>query len=242
MGKIFHLISGPRNISTTMMYAFAQRSDTQVLDEPLYAHYLQHTHTQHPGTKDILQQQEQNANKVVNTIMAATNNIHHLFVKQMAHHLVNMNIDFLNHPDVYNIFLIRHPGFVIQSFEKVINHPNINDIGIKRQAELYDFCVKNDANYCVIDAHDVLKRPQIQLQKLCAALKASFQPTMMEWEQGPKSYDGIWAKYWYANVHQSTGFKPFKKRKFKINKHTDSLLKESLIYYEQLYKRRIMID
>ncbi len=34
------LWSGPRNISTALMYSFAQREDTLVLDEPLYAHYL----------------------------------------------------------------------------------------------------------------------------------------------------------------------------------------------------------
>ena len=34
------LWSGPRNISTALMYAFGQRSDTEIIDEPLYAHYL----------------------------------------------------------------------------------------------------------------------------------------------------------------------------------------------------------
>jgi hypothetical protein len=32
--------SGPRNLSTAMMYAFAQRSDCRVWDEPFYAAYL----------------------------------------------------------------------------------------------------------------------------------------------------------------------------------------------------------
>jgi len=31
---------GPRNISTALMYAFANRSDCCASDEPLYAHYL----------------------------------------------------------------------------------------------------------------------------------------------------------------------------------------------------------
>ena len=35
--------SGPRNISTSFMYAFRQRSDTTVFDEPIYAHYLRVT-------------------------------------------------------------------------------------------------------------------------------------------------------------------------------------------------------
>jgi len=34
------LWSGPRNVSTALMYSFRQRTDTSVVDEPLYAHYL----------------------------------------------------------------------------------------------------------------------------------------------------------------------------------------------------------
>ena len=44
------LWSGPRNISTALMYAFAQRADTTVVDEPLYAHYLSHTDAHTPFT------------------------------------------------------------------------------------------------------------------------------------------------------------------------------------------------
>ena len=40
MNKPICLWSCPRNVSTALMYAFAQREDTQVFDEPLYAHYL----------------------------------------------------------------------------------------------------------------------------------------------------------------------------------------------------------
>ena len=38
--KIVCLWSGPRNVSTALMYSFAQRADTVVIDEPLYGHYL----------------------------------------------------------------------------------------------------------------------------------------------------------------------------------------------------------
>ena len=37
------LWSGPRNISTALMYSFAQRSDTIVYDEPFYAYYLKNS-------------------------------------------------------------------------------------------------------------------------------------------------------------------------------------------------------
>ena len=40
MSKVICLWASPRNISTALMYSFAQRSDVKVLDEPFYAHYL----------------------------------------------------------------------------------------------------------------------------------------------------------------------------------------------------------
>ena len=40
--------SGPRCVSTSLMYAFAQRPDCEVVDEPLYAHYLQLTGASRP--------------------------------------------------------------------------------------------------------------------------------------------------------------------------------------------------
>ena len=47
--KIINLISGPRNLSTALKYSFAQRPDTKVIDEPIYAHYLLSTGISHPG-------------------------------------------------------------------------------------------------------------------------------------------------------------------------------------------------
>ena len=46
--------SGPRNISTAMMYAFANREDTVASDEPLYAHYLAATGVPHPGADKVI--------------------------------------------------------------------------------------------------------------------------------------------------------------------------------------------
>ena len=37
---IINLISGPRNVSTALMYSFAQRNDTNYYDEPFYGYYL----------------------------------------------------------------------------------------------------------------------------------------------------------------------------------------------------------
>ena len=67
------LWSGPRNISTALMYSFAQRSDTSVVDEPLYAHYLSTTdaHTYHPGSAEVIAIQENDGDKVVRDVILA---------------------------------------------------------------------------------------------------------------------------------------------------------------------------
>src|SRR5690242_9044829 len=46
--------SGPRNISTAMMRSFENRGDCAVVDEPFYAHYLEHTQLDHPGRDEVI--------------------------------------------------------------------------------------------------------------------------------------------------------------------------------------------
>ena len=64
MKKIICLWSCPRNVSTALMYSFAQRKDTIVFDEPLYAHYLSVSGANHPGREDVLNSQEKNGDMV----------------------------------------------------------------------------------------------------------------------------------------------------------------------------------
>ena len=45
---------GPRNISTALMRAWENRSDTFVVDEPLYAHYLNETKLRHEMADEII--------------------------------------------------------------------------------------------------------------------------------------------------------------------------------------------
>ena len=49
--------SGPRNLSTAMMYAFAARGDCAVTDEPFYAAYLATTGFDHPMRAEVLASQ-----------------------------------------------------------------------------------------------------------------------------------------------------------------------------------------
>eukprot|EP00798_Chlamydomonas_sp_ICE-L_P021414 gene21414-28372_t len=60
-----HCWSGPRCCSTSLMTSFAQRSDTTVLDEPLYASYLKTTGHQRPYLDLVFKAQDSDGEKVV---------------------------------------------------------------------------------------------------------------------------------------------------------------------------------
>src|SRR5262245_9238083 len=89
MARYVAMWSGPRNISTAMMRAWGNRSDTVVCDEPFYAHYLITTkHTDHPGYAQIIERHETDWRKVVTSLTGPIPQGRHVFYqKQMAHHM-----------------------------------------------------------------------------------------------------------------------------------------------------------
>lgn len=57
----------------------------------------------------------------------------------------------------------------------------------------------------VVLSEDVLANPEGMLRAMCAHAGIDFDPAMLRWSAGPKPYDGVWASYWYRQVHHSTG-------------------------------------
>jgi hypothetical protein len=105
-----------------------------------------------------------------------------------------------------NVFLIRHPARVVASFAKAFPGLSDADIGFDSQAELFDHVLSLGQTPVVIDSADIRNDPAKALRGLCEAIGLTFDPAMLEWPAGPKTYDGAWAPHWYASVHASTGF------------------------------------
>ena len=126
--KKIMLWSSPRNISTALMYSFAQRSDTKVVDEPFYAYYLTHVNTKvdHPGKREIINSQSSNINEIVSK-MEIFMEKDVLFIKNMTHHLAKTNVNFSR--NWYHIILTRSPQSAYISFKKVISNPTVLDLG-----------------------------------------------------------------------------------------------------------------
>lgn len=231
--KRIHLISGPRNISTALMYSFAQRPDTRVVDEPFYAHYLStHPEVDHPGRAVTLKAQSTNWQAVVDEVVLGPYDTPIVFLKGMAHHLVKMDTQWLQ--QVTNLFLIRNPAHLIASFAQVIPNPIMRDIGLRQSYDLFKQLVEKGIAPIVLDSGRLLANPPGTMQALCKALKIPYHAEMLSWSAGPRQEDGPWAPYWYANVHGSTGFSPQRKKARVVPEHLRALLAEAQTYYDQL--------
>ena len=234
MTKIISLWASPRNISTAIMYSFAQRQETRVVDEPFYAYYLNNINskTLHPGKKEILNSQSSNFNEVLQEL----NEIHTkelLFIKNMTHHLNGQNIDFAK--NWCNIILTRSPKRSIASFSKVIKTPSLQDLGYRLQYELAKEFQKKKIDFHLLEAEDLLLNPEKQLKKVCDFSQIKFSKEMLTWNKGGIIEDGVWAKYWYENVHNSTGFKKSNfQEEIQLPVKYNSLYKEASSYYEAL--------
>ena len=201
--------SGPRNISTAMMRSFSARSDSFVVDEPLYAAYLKLTGLNHPMRDEVLASQSTAWQTVVASLLGAIPDGKTLYYqKHMTHHMLpQIGREWM--AQCRNAFLIRNPAAVLASYVVKRSDVTLDDIGIVQQRELF----QQEADRLgkappVIDCEDVLANPATTLRKLCAQLNIDYTDAMLHWPAGRRSTDGVWAPAWYNAVEQSTGFAP----------------------------------
>jgi hypothetical protein len=238
---IINLLSNPRNISTALMYSFAQRSDCTVLDEPFYGHYLDKTGIDHPGRNDVMSAQPLGYNNILSQIKEQAASSEHLFIKNMAHHLRDIEIGFFE--KCFNLIFIRHPRKVLASFAKVVDHPTLEDIAIKDQYGLARSFEENNIPYCIMDSASIIDSPRLTLEALCEQIGIPFEPSMLNWRMGPKSYDGVWAPFWYGRVHESSSFEPAGKQiPNPLPENLIPVLEEAMIYYSQLSRLALSVS
>lgn len=205
-----NMISGPRNISTAMMYSFRSRADTSVFDEPLYAHYLDVTGIEHPGREDTMASMPRDAAEAIRTLLFGDYPTPIVFFKNMGHHIAGLGLDLGFLDRLTNFFLIREPAEVITSFIKNVPAMTADMTGLPQQAELLDHLIARGEDPIVVGSRQILEDPEGQLRTLCDRLGIAWDPAMLSWEAGPKPEDGTWGKYWYHRLHESTGFEPYR--------------------------------
>jgi len=227
--------SGPRNISTALMRSWSSRNDTFVSDEPFYAYYLKETRLNHPMAEEIIDYYPNTYNQIVKSLNEKIPESKKIwYQKHMAHHLIHFkNIDWIK--NFHNCFLIRHPKDVITSYinKNQLNH--IDELGYSQQWKLIEYLKDNKKDIIVIDSTILLENPKKILNEWCKNLNIEFHETMLSWEKGHYSTDGIWWKHWYNNVINTTQFELLDKKSNTIPNRYQDIYDEALDYYEKLY-------
>jgi hypothetical protein len=227
--------SGPRNISTALMRAWENRADTVVVDEPLYAYYLDQTRLNHPGRDDVIASMSTDWQQVVAGLTAPCEGVY--YQKHMTHHLIEQ-LPRTWIPQLTNVLLIRDPAEVVASYVRSRADVVAEDIGLVQQTELYD---QLGGDVPVIDSADFLRDPEGYLRWLCAYVDVPFTTAMLSWPAGPRESDGVWARHWYDAVLASTGFEPYRERTVSLAGAALAAAEASRPHYERLYDVRVRV-
>lgn len=190
--------SGPRNLSTALLYSFANRPDMAGLDEPFYAAFLAATGADHPMRDAVLAAGP--TDPATAAILCSRDGNPHVYQKHMAHHMVpGFPLDWAE--GAAHLHLIRHPARVIASYGAKRGAADEADLGFAAQATLYD-----RFGGVILDTSDLRADPSGTLARLCDALGLARSDAMLAWPAGPKPFDGAWAPHWYDAAWASTGF------------------------------------
>jgi hypothetical protein len=230
---ILAMWSGPRNISTAMMYAFANRADCEAWDEPFYGFSLKAKGNDHPMRDEIIASMETDWDRLVKKCTTPSAKPL-LYQKHMTHHMLKgHDRSFIR--QLTNAFLIRDPSRVLASYTQKWAEVDLRAIGFIEQAEIFAM-VANHLGHAppVIDSDDVLANPRGVLTKLCAACKITFDDAMLHWPKGPKSCDGVWASHWYNAAWESEGFAAPPKKDIALPLHLQRIAEEAQPLYDQL--------
>ncbi|HEV8689028.1 MAG TPA: HAD family hydrolase [Ideonella sp.] len=235
--------SGPRNISTAMMRAWENRGDCAVSDEPLYAAYLAATGLDHPGRDEIIADGDTDPARVAEALSTGPvpGSAPIWYQKHMTHHLLpGRSTAWVRR--LVNVFLIRDPAEVVESYLKSRATVAAPDIGLLQQVALFDDVADHlGAAPPVIDADDFLRTPGPYLRALCERLGLLFTDRMLHWPAGRRESDGIWAPYWYDAVWKSTGFEPWRPRSPQLQGEALRVAEACRPAYERLRAQRMVV-
>ena len=193
-----HVWSGPRSLSTCMMYSFSRRKGCKVFDEPLYASYLDdNPQLYRPYRSQLIENSETNATKVISHIndvaSSSTNEGNDLiYAKHMAKHL-NKNVDrhLLFGDNIKHVILIRDPLDMIVSWSKKheVHKENcsLDSTCLPQLLSLFSEVRQwTGVPPIIIDTSILLSSPHAVISEFCRTIGIPFYEEQLSWPAGPK--------------------------------------------------------
>ena len=245
-----------RSRSTVTTRAFEQLDGCILFDSPFYAPYLLATNLELPERKEVLKNLETDYKKVIEKITGSLpDGKLFSFQRHLAKYtLPEFGRDWLK--SLNNFFLIRHPKYIISSYQKAQsrygsqNKITNEDINLKALFHIFKEVESLSGNVpLVIDADDLIKNPRNVLTFLCNYMGIEFSDKMLNWEKpGLKdsvlegsslpSASKIWSQTWYTTVNNSQGFLPYEQKEVELFDELIPILEESMPYYNKLFEHR----
>lgn len=233
MTRLVNVWSGPRNVSTALMYAFRERPDTTVVDEPLYAAYLaRNPELDHPGRDEVLASQPTDPGVVVERLLGDDWPTEVVVAKQMASHLDGLDTAWLD--GCANVLLVRPPDPVVASYSEQVAAVTVDQLGYPVQAALVERALARGERPIVLETARLLADPAGVLRRCCELLDLPWTDAMLSWEAGPVPEDGVWARHWYARTHASTGFGRPRQRDLDLPEHLAAVATAARPLYDQI--------
>lgn len=155
-----------------------------------------------------------------------------VFSKNMANHLEDQDFSVLH--GFTNVILTREPSAVLGSYSKQIKLPTSLDLCYNHQLMILEYLKKNHLPFRIVNSDELRNSPEEQLKLLCLYLDIPFTRNMLAWDAGARAEDGVWAKYWYHQVHKSTGFVKSPVEPYTVPEEFSELYQESLGVYNKI--------
>ena len=124
----------------------------------------------------------------------------------------------------------------IRSHAKNVPDLKVSDIGLDVQNFLLNKILESGETPVVVDSANLLMKPEAILKELCQHLEITFDASMLSWKPGEKPEDGVWARHWYKNTHESSGFSNKEPNREPLPEKFLPILEEATVLYDNLKK------
>ena len=246
MHKIVALWAVPRSTSTAFEWMMRQRGDLECLHEPFGEAWYQ---GEAPMWQRFKPGEVTTPGLTLETVwqdMQRRAAEGPLFIKDFPHYINHMwTPDFL--ANFTHAFLIRDPAKTITSMFNKWPDFHEGEVGFPEQRALFDLLsALNGAPMPVIDSDDLLEDPMGMTEAFCNAVDIPFIPEALTWEPGgdPSAHSWWDGGSFHANLANSTGLKPQKRKYVEMNNLPDRVQqvhRRMKPHYDHMYQYRLRV-